>query len=414
MAGKRYENGQAVVCNSDRNGITGKERYGTKIMKYSIDTHFTEYRRGSAPQDRREAVMRLLENPDSFEEKKKFYGQFADRSKEGEAKLWHNMDQSFEQYAPNLDAEAQRRMEIDIYASCELYGIIPEEYFQFRFYWKNDRGRNEYVGDEERFVLFRPCYDFDEYEKIRNKWLMYQQIGRFFDRKCLLMSGGGQNGHEEYESFRSFIEGKTEFVFKPLRSSCGEGIRRIEVPKGTDVEQLYRNLCVEGGGMVDEVIHQDKVLAKFHPQSANTVRLITLRDSQGRDHFVQSLFRMGQKGSFVDNNSGAIRARIDEENGYVFTRGFDAYGNEYILHPDSGEVIPGFQIPAWKDLLDLAGKVMDEISSYARFIGFDLAFTERGWTVVEINPFPQLVIQQIITGQGIRKEMLQLANECVL
>lgn len=56
---------------------------------------------------------------------------------------------------------------------------------------------------------------------------------------------------------------------------------------------------------------------------------------------------------------------------------------------------------------------MDEISSYARFIGFDLAFTEHGWTVIEVNPFPQLVIQQIITGQGIRKEMLRLANESI-
>lgn len=180
------------------------------------------------------------------------------------------------------------------------------------------------------------------------------------------------------------------------------------------MEELYRSLRGEGGGMCDELIRQDEVLAKFHPQSANTVRLITLRDRQGKDHFIQSLFRMGQRGSFVDNNSGAIRARIDEGNGYVFTCGFDAYGNEYILHPDSGEVIPGFRIPAWEELLKLAGKVMDEISSYARFIGFDLALTEHGWTVIEVNPFPQLVIQQIITGQGIRKEMLKLANECVL
>lgn len=224
--------------------------------------------------------------------------------------------------------------------------------------------------------------------------------------------GGGQNEHNEYEAFREFIDGKSEFVFKPLRSSCGEGIRRIELLQETDVQELYRSLCREGG-MLDELICQEEILAKFHPWSANTVRLIALRDGRGKDHFIQSMFRMGQKGSFVDNDSGAIRARIDESNGYVFTRGFDSYGNEYILHPDSGEVIPGFRIPAWEELLGLAGEVMDEISSYARFIGFDLALTEHGWTVVEVNPFPQLVIQQIITGQGIRNEMLKLANECV-
>lgn len=385
-------------------------------MKYNEESHFVEYRPDIGDQAREEAVRSLLENPDSFAVKREFYDRFADRNKEDEVKLWHDMDQAFDQYVPNLDIETRRRAEVDIYACCKLYGIAPEEYFQFRFYWKNDRGRNEYLGDKERFVIFRPCYNFDEYEKIRNKWLMYQQIGQYFGRKCLLISAGGeeQSRHNEYGSFCEFTEGKTEFVFKPLRSSCGEGIRRIELSKGIDVEDLYRSLCKEGGGMCDELIRQDKVMAKFHPQSANTVRLITLRDRQGKDHFIQSLFRMGQKGSFVDNNSGAIRARIDERNGYVFTRGFDSYGNEYVLHPDSGEAIPGFRIPAWEELLALAGKVMDEISSYARFIGFDLALTEHGWTVVEVNPFPQLVIQQIITGRGIRKEMLKLANECVL
>lgn len=382
-------------------------------MKYSEEAHFVEYQPNTGDRARSEAVRRMLEAPDSFDAKQEFYDRFADRKKEEETELWSNMDLAFGQYAPGLDNEARRRTEVDIYASCELYGIVPEEYFQFRFYWKNDRGRNEYMGDKERFVVFRQCYNFDEYEKIRNKWLMYQQLRRYFGRNCLLISGGGQNRRSEYESFCEFIEGKKEFVLKPLRSSCGEGIRKIELPKGIDVEGLYNNLCDDGGGMCDELIRQVDVTAKFHPQSANTVRLIALRDRQGKDHFIQSLFRMGQRGGFVDNNSSAIRARIDETNGYVFTRGFDAYGNEYILHPDSGEVIPGFRIPAWEELLNLAGEVMDEISSYARFIGFDLALTEHGWVVVEINPFPQLVIQQIITGQGVRKEMLKLANECV-
>lgn len=386
------------------------------MTHYNERSHFVEYRPDSGDRERRDAAVSMLEAPDSFEAKQEFYRRFADRDREKD-KFWNDIDQAFEQFAPALDAAHRKRVEVDIYACCEMYGIAPEEYFQFQFYWKNDAGRNQFMGDEERFVIFRPCYNFDEYEKIRNKWLMYQQIGQYFGRSCVLVEKscrGGVKNSVEQEAFCGFLEGKTEFVFKPLRSSCGEGIRRIEVPKGTDVKILYQSLCAEGGGMVDEVIRQDASLAKFHPQSANGVRLIALRDGQGRDHFVQSMFRMGQQGCFVDNNSDAIRARIDESNGYVYTCGYDSYGQKYILHPDSKEVIPGFRIPAWKELLDLAGRVMDEISSYARFIGFDFALTPDGWTVIEVNPFPQMVVQQIITGQGIRQEMLRLANECVL
>lgn len=385
----------------------GKEE---KMMNFKEESHFVEYQLETFDPQKRDAVMKMLEKPDSFSEKQRYFEQFSAASRKKEPAFWNSIDLALEQYTSGINAYTKKCYQIDVYACCELYGIAPEEYFQFKFYWKNDEGRNQYMGDKERFVVFRPCYNFEEYEKIRNKWLMYQQIGKYFGRKCLLIK---ENTDLEFEEFCNFLEGKDAFVFKPLRSSCGNGIQKIELSKETDVRGLYQRLCETGGGMADELIRQEKILEKFHPQSANTVRLITLRDKQGKDHFMQSLFRMGQSGSFVDNNSGAIRARIDESNGYVFTCGFDAYGNEYILHPDSKEVIPGFQIPAWEELLSLAGKVMDEISSYARFIGFDLALTENGWTVIEVNPFPQLVIQQIITGQGIRKEMLRLANESV-
>lgn len=378
---------------------------------YNEQAHFVEYQLDSFDQDRREAVLELLKMPDSFEVKRKFYDRFADRTRE-DTKFWNDMDLAFEQFAPKLDGEKKKVLEVDIYASCEIYGIAPEEYFQFQFYWKNDQGRNQYMGDKERFVVFRPCYHFDEYEKIRNKWQMYQQIGQYFGRQCILV-GAESDKDAGYEEFCRYTDGKSEFVFKPLRASCGKGVRRISLSKTADRKVLYEKLCAEGGGIADELICQDETLAKFHRQSANSVRLITLRDRQGGNHFVQSMFRMGQRGSFVDNDSGAIRARIDETNGYVFTCGYDSYGNQYILHPDSGEVIPGFQIPAWEELLGLADRVMNEISSYARFIGFDLALTAQGWSVIEVNPFPQLVVQQIITGQGIRKDMLRLANECV-
>ncbi|MDE7131179.1 MAG: hypothetical protein K2O65_05210 [Lachnospiraceae bacterium] len=156
---------------------------------FNEQAHFVEYQSDSGDPARREAVMRMLEAPDSFTAKQEFYDRFADRNKE-EAKFWHNMDQAFDQFAPNLDAVQRKYLEADIYASCEIYGIAPEEYFQFQFYWKNDQGRNQYIGDKERFVIFRSCYNFDEYEKIRNKWQMYQQIGQYFGRSCFLIGGG--------------------------------------------------------------------------------------------------------------------------------------------------------------------------------------------------------------------------------
>lgn len=163
------------------------------MTHYNERSHFAEYRPDSGDRERRDAVVSMLEAPDSFEAKQEFYQRFADRNK-GKDKFWNDMDQAFDRFAPTLNAAHRKRVEVDVYACCEMYGIAPEEYFQFQFYWKNDAGRNQFMGDEERFVIFRPCYNFDEYEKIRNKWLMYQQIGQYFGRNCVLVEkivGGG-------------------------------------------------------------------------------------------------------------------------------------------------------------------------------------------------------------------------------
>lgn len=314
----------------------GKEE---KMMNFKQELRFVEYQLETFDRQKQDAVVKMLESPDSFSEKQRYFEQFATVSKENEPESWNSIDLALKQYMPYINENTKMNYYIDIFACCELYGIAPEEYFQFKFYWKNDEGRNQYMGDKERFVVFRPCYNFEEYEKIRNKWLMYQQIGKYFGRRCLLIK---ENSDLEFGKFCNFLDGKDAFVFKPLRSSCGNGIQKIGLSKETNVKELYQHLCESGGGMADELIQQEKVMERFHPQSANTVRLIALRDKRGKDHFIQSLFRMGQSGSFVDNDSGAIRARIDESNGYVFTCGFDAYGNEYIMHPDSKEVIPGF------------------------------------------------------------------------
>ncbi|MFO7763718.1 MAG: sugar-transfer associated ATP-grasp domain-containing protein, partial [Wenzhouxiangellaceae bacterium] len=62
-----------------------------------------------------------------------------------------------------------------------------------------------------------------------------------------------------------------------------------------------------------EILPQTQSLAKFHPHSLNTFRVITLR--LGREiHVLSALIKFGVVGSFIDNTSnGGIWCGIDKD-----------------------------------------------------------------------------------------------------
>lgn len=315
--------------------------------------------------------------------------------------------ESFQLFGVKEIGECLNDYIIDSYACSVLYGIAPEEYFQFKFYEKNDLGRKEYFCDQERFKLLRPFYDFEKYELVRDKWRQYNSLKEYYRRDCILL---GSDESASYEEFCQFVANKDIFIFKPTRASCGQGVKLLKVNKNNLHEQ-YMELC-KLGGIADEQIVQKACMSEFHTDSVNTVRLIALRGLDGRNYYTQCLFRIGRGAAIVDNSSEAVRAMIDENTGVVYTYGTDSYGNKFIHHPDTGKQIVGFNIPEWNDLLKIADDVMAILEDYARFIGFDFALSEEGWKIIEVNPFPQMVTQQIVLNHGCRKVIHEIVSKC--
>ncbi len=356
---------------------------------------------------REEYLRKLMADPDSFEIKEAYY---RDQSGNMDQKEKDQFDAALSDFRNCYEKSETEQVEADIFACMALYGIAPEEYFQFKFYEKNDRGRCTFMCDKERFALFRPFYDFDRYERIRNKWLQYQELGQYYGRDLVYPDPESADQAAEYDKFLKFLSAHPVFLWKPVRGNCGAGIRRIN-SADFDKETLFRSLITEDGVM-DELIRQEDSVASFHPGSVNTVRLIAIRSPKGKNYYTQSLFRMACGDGIVDNDKYALRARIDETSGHVMSRASDSFGNKYVLHPDTKLAIVGFHIPRWDELLSLADEIMERMSDIARFIGFDMALTPKGWVVVEVNPFPQLVTQQIIMGEGIKQEIERILAEC--
>ena len=113
--------------------------------------------------------------------------------------------------------------------------------------------------------------------------------------------------------------------------------------------------------------------------------------------------------------NGTLSALTDEDVSdneiKVGQSAIDERMNRYVVHPDSGKAILGFQIPKWEEaksfVVDLAN-VLPEL----KYCGWDLALTNQGWVMVEANGKGLFIGFQMPTQEGFRVEFEVIKKRC--
>ena len=284
---------------------------------------------------------------------------------------------------------------------CRLaYGFIPSEYVSFGFENKNPQERKEYVSDLDISVFGYKVNDIVEVQRILDKAKMSIKYKRYFGRDTLIV-----NSSEDYPAFRSFVEKHPVFVKKKVFSCKGKGVVLIDLnASGRSDKECFDEILKGGKTLLEELVIQSPEMAAFNPSSVNTVRVRTFRTNDGVKLQYCNL-RTGRKGSFVDNGgSGGLLIGVDEKTGVINTNGYDEFGEQYAEHPDSHVVFKGRRLPAWEQLIRtcIAGAEEDPRMGY---LSWDMAHTESGWKVIEVNEVGQFVGAQLISGKGLKQEL---------
>ena len=145
---------------------------------------------------------------------------------------------------------------------------------------------------------------------------------------------------------------------------------------------------LRSGWIVERYLEQHPDLAALNPDSVNTLRLIVLHTREG---FVTrgALLRVGRSGSQVDNtSSGGFACPIDLDTGRIREAlDLTPMRNSYAVHPDTGAKLQGFVIPHWAACLEVAGRALAAFPKMG-FAGVDVAVTEEGPSVIELNVYP--------------------------
>ena len=288
----------------------------------------------------------------------------------------------------------ERRMAFDVLFCRFFYWISTDEYFRYKFMNLSDRGRKEYVGDKELMYELKKQNDPASYAVLRTKDVTAETFKEYFGRECVSIEG-----KKDINKFRDFCSRHDTFIVKPLSGSYGgKGIRKITISEDNPCDTVFGNLLDEMKKtpyMLEEVIEQDPGMAKFHPQSVNTIRLVTLNENRNVE-VVQACVRIGTGDSIVDN--GCLSSSVDIERGVVTSPGRCAHkAGLYTFHPDTGEQIIGAQIPKWEELKTQIVDMANVLPSQ-RVIGWDLALSTKGWVMVEGNSIPAI---QTLSGEGV-------------
>lgn len=296
----------------------------------------------------------------------------------------------------------------DMIYSLHRFGVSFLDYFVYKFYEKNYIGRSKFINLKMQYGYCELVNKPEIREIFEDKGACYNVLKKYYKRDLVVVYG-----KNEYSDLCLFMEKHKNFIFKPLKGYSGIGVKIIN---GNEVcpEDFYETNIVQGAFVVEELINQAPELSIIHKDSVNTVRISSFKINNDVI-IVGGALRMGTGGANVDNaGSGGIYATIDIEHGFVCSLARDKInGNTYSVHPDTKCKLVGFELPKWYEAIDLVKELTNVIDG-ATAISWDLAYTDKGWCVVEGNDVGDPNLLQAPLQIGIKHKYIELLDKYFL
>ena len=281
--------------------------------------------------------------------------------------------------------------------------VSMSEYTIFGFHSLPVEEQKKFLTDTEATLLMRP-YNAESEPYLKDKVAFLKNFSEYVSRDWLYVPEATP------EQFVDFVRRNGSVALKPQLSSWGIGFKKMtaeELEQVEDFDAFYQNL-IDKKYLAEQFIQSDPALARFHPESLNTLRVITFRNGERFQVFGCGL-RVGNKGLHVDNaHGGGIFCEIDPETGIIITDGLDEHGNYYERHPMTGVKFKGEQIPYWDEVIDLCRRASTTLPCL-KVVGWDVAILPGGkLELIEGNHNPGMNIVQAPAKHGVHDKFANL------
>ena len=290
--------------------------------------------------------------------------------------------------------------------------------------------------DDIRFVPKNIFHNIIE-AKLNNRQIGYSYRDKnFYDRyynyielfpKTILRNIEGFFYNESYNFEKicdnilyNILNDFEKVIIKPsLESSSGRGVRifirsgKRFLTKDNEILNLaFLNRVYRKNYIIQEVIEQDDFFKKFNQTSVNTIRIHTYRSVLTDEVLVlNTIFRVGKKGSVVDNQSaGGVACNITG-NGELENIFLDIYGKKYSKF-NGMKFSQVYRIPKLDEMKRIAIKIGKD-NLYTRIMGFDfIVDINKKVRLIEINNQYSAISMQMVSGPFFGNYTDEVINFC--
>lgn len=292
---------------------------------------------------------------------------------------------------------------IDMCFCALVYSVGFYDYYIFGFvHIRGYKKRSTFFTMKDNWRL-NQLVNVQEYAKyFRNKALFYEAFNDQLGREWLNLEKITE------EQFKDFISRHPIFFTKQCVNFGGLGVKRIDTTAMSQEEKdgLMKQLLDDNFGVIEEALVQHEKMNQMNPSSINTIRIATLIDDDGEVHTMFHFLRTGIAGSFVDNStSGGLNVLVANDGIIKKPALRDKTGVLYNEHPDTHTSFIGFEIPYFKEAIELCHKSAYVVKG-VRYVGWDVCITPTGPVFVEGNYLPaydgQLYHQLENPGYGLK------------
>lgn len=307
------------------------------------------------------------------------------------------------------------------------WNAFPDTYFRFMMFDKS-------YCDKDKIYSFVPQEAYNNMVRDKNLWyhillddkIIFHDLMKYYavpvpNRYFIYRNGDFRNGSTILDEKQ--VEGiikafKTQRIY--IKYFTGGAASGISVILRNEKDHLYRfddGTVVTANSIVnrfknmdiifEEQIIQSHTLSKFNTDTVNTIRVMTFNGN-----IISAAVRFGGKGSFVDNTAkGGVAVSLDIDTGYLGEYGMREYDeNKYYEHPDSKLEFKNTFVPEWNEVKELVLRTCKYLPYY-KSVGFDIATTDNGPIIIEINNGSGIYLSQMGKEYGLSKFFTNKKNK---
>lgn len=280
--------------------------------------------------------------------------ELTDEQKEEIYKYW-------KKYTDDFDI-GYHRYYIDRTGNFDVRYIPDDLYSGYIDRYLNNRQIEPGIADKNYFDLYLKGFPMP-------KTLLHLINGIFEDENYNLIN---------YEKALDCLIGHDVFIKPSMASYGGRGAILIKKASKEELENFFKNNTSKNL-IFQERVNQSKKTAKMHPESVNTIRVMTLL-IDGDVKVLGASYRMGVGNEPVDNTGrGGIYCNINDD-GSLSKFASDDFGKMFEKHPDGGK-FGEIKFDFLDKVYDLTKNAAQRFAHF-RLIGWDIAIDENDEPVI--------------------------------